>query len=683
MTRKQNRALWLRPKQEERSDRSLWTPVLCGAFLYALGLLLGDPTPWLPAAAGTLVCAAYLLTRKRGWFAPAVLCAMVLLTLLFRDAITDGFARFYNRMGDAYTMGTGIVLPALETGGEGHVLFSVLVGVGVGLVFCLLSGGPACIGLTALLCAGASILMNREIFLLPLVLCAVLLCVPRRGRGMAMVIPLVVLILLSRLPGVQSWSIQQSELLRSAVHEARYETAYTTLPEGDISRAELPKTDAAALVVTMEKPETLYLRGFTGAVLEGEQWKPLDTQVLAKQEDLLYWLNLNEFDIRAQFDAAAPEAEYNTVTVQNLGACSSYRYIPFGIRADEKLSPEDLADHAKGNGERYDLITTVHNAPALIPQLLENLAGSDDPEVLRYLQAEAAYRGFVREHYLTVPAGTALEEYWNAAEGMEPQAAVKAVLERCWPEGARTGPHYATAAVLTLRHFGIPARYAEGYIVPETGEPSIEVTGAHAACWAEVYQDGIGWLPMALTPGLEQTVQEETVEKETPPETIPQETQPQSDPEPTGGTQVRIDQLLLSGMLIVLLLILLAVLLLVLRRRWIINKRKALLEQGEVREAVAWSMADAVSMLARLNIHRGNGSLDCLVQPIRERFGEEYAQRFQAAAGLNAKALFSSREMGEADRGTMLDLRARTLELLKAEANWIKKLWMQFILCLY
>lgn len=659
------------------------TPILCGAFLYALGLLLGDPTPWLPATAGALVCGVFLLTRKRGWFAPSVLCVMVLLTLLFRDAFTDGFAQFYNRMGDAYTMGTGIVLPALQTGGEGHVLFDLLVGAGVGLVFCLLSGGPACIGLTALLCAWVSILMNREVFLLPLVLCAVLLCVPRQGRGMAVVIPLVLLVLLSRLPGVQSWSMQQSELLRSAIHEARYETAYTTLPEGDISSAELPKTDATALVVTMEKPETLYLRGFTGAVLEGEQWKPLDTQILAQQEDLLYWLNLNEFDLRAQFDAAAPEAEHNTVTVQNLGACSSYRYIPFGIRADEKRNPEDLADYAKGNGERYDLFATVHNAPALIPQLLETLSGSDDPKVLRYLQAEAAYREFVREHYLTVPADTALEEYWKAAEDMEPQAAVKAVLERCYPEGAQTGPHYATAAVLTLRHFGIPARYAEGYIVPETGETSIEVTGSNAACWAEVYHDGIGWVPMALTPGLEQTVQEETVEEQTPPETIPQETQPQSDPEPTGGTQVRIDRILLSGMLIVLLLVLLAVLFLVLRRRWILNRSKALLEQGDVREAVAWSMADAVSMLARLNIHRGNGSLDCLAQPIRERFGEEYAQRFQTAAGLNAKALFSSREMGETERKTLLEFRAQTLELLKAGANWIKKLWMQFILCLY
>lgn len=683
MTRKQHKSVWLRPAQGERAGTSLLTPILCGAFLLVLGDLLGGATPWLPAAAGALVCAGCLLAGRKGWFYPLCLGAMVLLTLLCRDAVADGFAQACNRMGDAYTARTGIVIPALVTNGESPAAFAVLSGAALGLVFCLLYAGPALAGLAALLCAGAAVIFGRAALMLPLILCAVLLSVPRRGGRMAVVIPLAILLLLSQLPGVQDWSARQSARLQSAIHAERYETESTTLPEGDISRAELPKTDAAALVVTMEKPETLYLRGFTGAVLEGTQWKPLDPQTLAEHEDLLYWLNLHEFDLRAQFAAAVPEVEQNTVTVQNVGACSSYRYIPFGIRVDEIMSPEDLADQADGEGERYDLFTTVHNAPALIPQLLETLPQTEAPEVLRYLQAESAYREFVQEYYLTVPAGTALEQYWSSAGNLDPQAAVKAVLEQCFPEGTQTGPHYATAAVLTLRHFGIPARYAEGYIVSGNGETTVELTGSNAACWAEVYQDGLGWVPMALTPGLEQTVQEETVDQTEPPETIPQETKPQSEPDPTGGTQVRIDRIILSSFVIVLLLLLLAVLLLILRRRWILNKRKALLEQGGVRETAARCMADAVSMLARLNIHRGNGSLDALADPIRERFGGEYAHRFQTAAGLNAKALFSSREMDETERSTMLDFHAQTLVLLKAEANWIKKCWMQFILCLY
>lgn len=687
MTRKQHKGVWLRHNQEERTAAVL-TPALCGAFLYALGVLWGDTMPWLPAVAGGLVCAAHLLLWKRDWFIPAALGALVLVTLLFRESMQDGLAKVYNRMGDAYTVGTGIVLPALQSHGEGHMLFSIVSGGAVGLVFCLLPAGPVLTGATAMFCTGASILYNRQIILLPLILCAVLLCAPRRGRGGNAIVPLAllsVLLLIPQLPGVQTWSRQQSETLRTAIHAYRYETGYTTLPEGDISKEELPDTDATALVVTMEKPEELYLRGFTGAILEGMQWKPLDTQILAEHEELLYWLNLHEFDIRAQFETAgtALEMQTNTVTVQNIGACSSFRYIPFGIRTDEKLSHDDLADYAKGNGERYDIFTTVYDASSLISQLLETLANSDDPKVQRYLHAEAAYREFVREHYLAVPEGTQLDNDWKSAEELEPQEAVRTVLARLYPDGAEQSPHYATAAVLTLRHFGIPARYAEGYIVPETGGTSVEVNGAHASCWAEVYHDGIGWVPMALTPGLEQTVQEEIVEEQTPPETIPQETQPQSEPEPNGGTQVRMGKIILSGLLIVLLLILLAVLILLLRRRWILNKRKVMLEQGDVRNAVTLSMVDAVSMLARLGIHRGSGSLDAMAEPIRQQFGADYALQFRNAAAQNAKALFSSREMGEAERKLMLNFRGQTLELLKADANWIKKLWMQFILCLY
>lgn len=688
MTQKQHKGVWLRLEQSSQTAMSVLTPILCGAFLFSMGVQWGDTMPWLPAGAGMFVCGGYLLLRKKEWFVPVCLGAMVLVLILFRERITDGFAQVYNRIGDAYTAGTGIVLPALETQGDGCVLFSILFGAVVGLSFCLLSGSAVLSGLAALLCAGSSVLFGTEAILLPLVLCAVVLCVPRRCRVRTLLMPLAVLcglLLLSQIPGVQTWTKQQSAVLRAQIHAACYETAYTTLPEGDLSNGALPRSDAPALVVTMEKPEELYLRGFTGVVLEGERWKPLDTKILAEHEDLLYWLNLKEFDIRAQFEAAAAvmETEKNTVTVQNIGACSSFRYIPFGIRADEKLKPEDLADNARGAGERYNIFTTVYDAPALLRQLPETLVQSDDPQVRRYLQAESAYREFVRETYMTVPADTQLLEYWQAAEKLEPQEAVRAVLAQCFPEGAENSPAYATAAVLTLRHFGIPARYAEGYIVPESADTSIEVTGSHAACWAEVYHDGIGWLPMAMTPGLEAEEQEENFDKPEPTETVPEETQPQSEPDPSGGTQVRIEKLLLSWLAIVLLLVLLTVLVLVLRRRWILNRRKVLLEQGDIREAVAWSMADAVSILAQLGIHRGKGSLEAMSESIRERFGGDYALQFRTAAWLNAKAIFSSREMDEAERKTVLDFRTQTLERLKADANWIKKLWMQFVLCLY
>ena len=62
--------------------------------------------------------------------------------------------------------------------------------------------------------------------------------------------------------------------------------------------------------------------------------------------------------------------------------------------------------------------------------------------------------------------------------------------------------YYATAMVVMTRAIGIPARYAEGFLLPahrdqETGMFSVTNRNAHA--WAEVYLEGFGWLIVETT----------------------------------------------------------------------------------------------------------------------------------------------------------------------------------------
>ncbi len=69
--------------------------------------------------------------------------------------------------------------------------------------------------------------------------------------------------------------------------------------------------------------------------------------------------------------------------------------------------------------------------------------------------------------------------------------------------------YFASAGVLLLRRFGIPARYVEGYKVePPKNQPAdsqftfdVEDYSAHA--WAEIYVKGIGWTPVEFTPASE------------------------------------------------------------------------------------------------------------------------------------------------------------------------------------
>lgn len=66
--------------------------------------------------------------------------------------------------------------------------------------------------------------------------------------------------------------------------------------------------------------------------------------------------------------------------------------------------------------------------------------------------------------------------------------------------------HYASAGVILLRTMGIPARYVEGYAIPESQFEQrqegyyTEVKDNNAHAWIEVYKDRFGWVPVEMTP---------------------------------------------------------------------------------------------------------------------------------------------------------------------------------------
>ena len=63
--------------------------------------------------------------------------------------------------------------------------------------------------------------------------------------------------------------------------------------------------------------------------------------------------------------------------------------------------------------------------------------------------------------------------------------------------------HYATAATMMLRALDVPARFASGFVVtirPDDVDETQTVTDRYAHSWVEVYFDGLGWLPLEVTP---------------------------------------------------------------------------------------------------------------------------------------------------------------------------------------
>lgn len=59
--------------------------------------------------------------------------------------------------------------------------------------------------------------------------------------------------------------------------------------------------------------------------------------------------------------------------------------------------------------------------------------------------------------------------------------------------------HFAAAATLMYRVYGIPARYTVGYMKKGVANQWTTVDGMCGHAWVEIYLDGVGWIPMEVT----------------------------------------------------------------------------------------------------------------------------------------------------------------------------------------
>lgn len=687
-------------------------------------------------------------TEQENWFYLGVLTVTVLITLICRKQLLEGFRIFWNQAGSAMVRGTGYVIPKWELQlSEKHstVCLGLFVSFGVCVISILCStlASFAPVALAAVL--GGSLVWEMTVFgvsigfvwVLPVLGTAVLVLVYSGWRNKNTVAPIllnwavcavVVAFLFAgvSIPEVQGWLAENRDSVHEVLHERKYETKYTTLPEGDFSdykaAAAKPKP---ALAVTMEDPQQLYLRGFTGAEFNGQCWEALDRSALEKNQDLLYWMNLNAFDQNAQFDAAAKLAQspQSTVTVQNIGACSFYRYVPFSIAKGEWAQPENLnSDGVYGEGERNYVYSISPATSEEITRVISRLQTAEDSGITQYRKAESGYRQFISNYYLQVPQEVKdlLQEQWDEIAAVyggagnltqqQAQGCALMFLSNCFPEEGTpeevelpldvargTTYQYATVAAMTLRYFGIPARYAEGYVISaelaaehESGE-TITVESNCAKAWVEVYQEGIGWIPMDLTPGMGQMLEQMESEnpnsnngsKKKPPKEKKEELQEEEEPEPVGGTMVRIFKALVTGTLVTIVLILLLLFILWLRRKQLIQRKEKRFNDDTVAEGVAWIYADTEVILKKLGFDRGNGSMRSLCVSLAEQYGEEFAAAFDLVTDLNDRAMFSKKAMAEEERTMAKEFRTMTLEKLKNEAKWYKQLWYQWVLCLY
>lgn len=695
---------------------------------------------WL-LGAGILTCTAAAIIRhfqKTKLLLPILLAALLLVVLFARNPLLNGLGAAWNTLRDLWAAEKGILLPLAETDGTSLWLAGIVAGILLAMVSVALSRVPT---LTAVLLAALSVaaaFVQPGIMLLAAAAIALLMLTWQKNKNAVSAASfLLVGVIVAGIAAIslQTGTMQSlSQSAKDSLHHWRYEKAEEVLPEGNLSEP-VTKTESTdtILSVTADTAQTLYLRGFVGDTYENEVWSALDAQTAAEEKDLFYWLHQSGFYPQSQLASAARlmgNYQSGSVSVQNLTGCSLYCYEPCTILperaglAKNRIQPSAVETIGL-RGERRYSYETVSDAQTLLPELLDFLQNDTSDGVKSYLQMESAYREFVYSYALTVPAefraqlGAVLDsccESYGPEDSLtkeQAQTAALAFLERCFDGSGDialpltdaadgTTYQYATVAALALRYYGIPARYVEGYTVKTAeGEPE-NVDASAAGAWVEVYQDGVGWLPLALTPGLEDLSAEQTESgikpvgagkegngdgpRVTEGQELEQDNAEPDDSEdntPDGGQRTGLLHKPAFWIILVAALLLLLLAAIIICHEVILKKRNETFTQEDPSAAAACLFTDCAALLAAMGFKRGTGSMLELCEAAKTQLGEDYAAKLHDMTMYNAQALFSSRAISPEQLTEMRAFHDTTMENLKTRCKPLRKLRLKWLNCLY
>ena len=299
---------------------------------------------------------------------------------------------------------------------------------------------------------------------------------------------------------------------------------------GEINRGNNYQNGTPCLEVWLNKKpeEDLYLKGFEGGDYRGSQWDEADEgeffERLAFERGWSRWGNLidtmyKEIYYTANSSSNPPVTlKARTVTINPLLQNVKNRYFPY-IGRWERLTRKENIAYVYSYYELKDLNI--------------NTANMDYENLRRYNDMQENYEPYVYENYLNVPVNMVprtvelcrnknfdnIDEItafiknelstrasYTLTPGMAPLN--EDIVEYFLFENKKGYcVHFASAATLMYRSFGIPARYVTGYKISkdefkeqEDGTYYAEAIDRDAHAWTEIYIRDKGWIPVEVTP---------------------------------------------------------------------------------------------------------------------------------------------------------------------------------------
>lgn len=309
------------------------------------------------------------------------------------------------------------------------------------------------------------------------------------------------------------------------------------------------------LTLNTKPTETLFLKGFIGTVYSGGSWKEgyeslFDGAAInwnTEGSPRLYIQNLpflrTAFAISQSGGVSGiGSTEPSQLLITRLNANENFTYVPYGTFLNSYYVVQGGDGAISGQTEQEDRLLFFFR------QDIDNAISAwnnteDTASVLD--RVEESYRAFCENNYTKATAigsladevaSVRLKNHWDPHSDTEEISNwIRAYLADGFsyslvaevPEGSdpleyflftsKSGNsvHYASAAVMLYRLFGVPARYVVGYEVPASlfsaqagGYYTATVQGDNSQAWAEIYVPGYGWQPKDMTPGVIGTYEE-------------------------------------------------------------------------------------------------------------------------------------------------------------------------------
>ncbi len=316
------------------------------------------------------------------------------------------------------------------------------------------------------------------------------------------------------------------------------------------------------LIQTPLESNSVYLKCRTGSVYENNKWYGFDSSVYDETPvNKMTSGNISVSDIFATSENG--KRNLGLMSIKRVFDMSGLTYLPYGFYNDGSLTvnTDEGAIRKDSQSLKYS-ISYDRRANNFWGELQDNAYFLRD---VQYPEISRSYTNFVNQHYTGVPDNLTrlketaeelktvglnkreniinsvkkVQQYLknNAEYSLEPGAVPNGedFTEHFLFENKKGFcVHFATAGVMLLRAMGIPSRYASGYIISEndfdkatdiTSEKvdvsylkdqkiekttveqqtvTVSLTDENAHAWAEVYVDGLGWIPCEMTAGYSQ-----------------------------------------------------------------------------------------------------------------------------------------------------------------------------------